>query len=344
MMKKCNGKFERVLRRASTMALVVFSALSLSGCFGSGGDDDYVVDGGGDGTPVSAFNFNADNTVIAAKLAADTMSFFPAFTVIGHTVISTLVVSEPNNSPFDLMACANSGSSVLTWNDADRSGDLTAGDTTSLAFTDCDINGIANGTINFAITSADLDQSPPVSPDSVAMNVTTNLSIFDDPDTAVFTASFKAEMNTADNNVFTIVYTADDPSGQKIAVSENGATLYQFGCFDVTETYSPSTSGTYQLTPNGVINTASKIMSLVGPPHPQLTFSSDMMETGIKTLFSLAVPGCASVGVANGVGDSDGSYLDMEATGGGNITLRTYDKSDAEIFTTETTWHALLLN
>lgn len=342
-MKKGNDKFHRVPRIQITMVFIVLSTLSLTGCFGGGGDDDYVVDGGGDGTPVSAFNFDADNTVIAAKLAADTMSFFPAFTLIGHAEISALAISDPNNSPYDLMLCANSGSSTLTWNDADRSGDLTAGDSTSLAFTNCDIDGIANGTINFTITSANLDLSLP---NSVAMNVTTNISIFDDPDTIIFAASFTAQMATEDNNVFTVVYTTDDASGQKITVSENNAALYQFGCFDVSETYSPSTEGTYELSPNGVVNASGKIMSLVGGPHPQLTFSSDMMETGTKRLLSLAVgtTGCASVGAANGVADSNGSYLDMEATGGGNITLRTYDALDTEIFSTETTWDALLVD
>jgi hypothetical protein len=34
----------------------------------------------------------------------------------------------------------------------------------------------------------------------------------------------------------------------------------------------------------------------------------------------------------------------MEATGGGNITLRTYDALDTEIFSTETTWDALLVD
>jgi hypothetical protein len=185
------------------MTFIVLSALSLSGCFGSGGDD--VVDDN-NGLSVTAFNFNADNSVTAAKLAADTMSFFPAFTVIGHSVISTLAVSDPNNSPFNLMFCANSGSSILTWTDTDNSGGLTAGDTTSLAFTNCDIDGIVNGTINFAITSADLDPLP----NSVAVNVTTNLSIFEDPDTITFTANFKASMTTTDNNIFTIVYTVDE--------------------------------------------------------------------------------------------------------------------------------------
>jgi hypothetical protein len=83
-------------------------------------------------------------------------------------------------------------------------------------------------------------------------------------------------------------------------------------------------------------------MSLAG--GPALTFSNDMMESGTKRLLSLAVPGCASIGVLNGVGDSDGSYLDIEALGGGNIRLHTYDDMNVEIFTTDTTWDSLLLD
>lgn len=339
-MKKSNINFLRILQTPATMGFIAFSALSLSGCLGSGDNDDVAVDGGGDTTGVNAFNFTADNSITAAQLAANTMSFFPAFTQVGHAIISELVVSDPNNSPFDLGICANAGSSILSWTDTDSSGDLTAGDTTSLAFTDCDIDGIANGTVNFAVTSADLDQTPP---DSIAMNVTTNLSIFDDPDILTFSASFKAEMSTEYNNdVFTLAYTADDPSGEKIAVSENGALLYQFGCFNVSETYSPSTLGTYSLATAGVLNAANNIMSLAG--GPAVNFSNDMMESGTKRLLSLAVPECATVGVANGVGDSDGSYLDIEATGGGNITLRTYNDANAEVFSTVTTWNSLLLN
>ena len=312
------------------------SALILSSC-SSGGDD--VVDDGGGSSTTSAFNFTDVNTETAAKLAANTLSFFPAFAVVNHVVIYTLAVSDPNNAPFNLMLCANTGSSMLSWNDADNSGSLSAGDSAKLTYNDCDIDGIATGTVDYVFNSTDLD--PP--PSQVASTVTMNLSIYDAPDTTTYTANFEADLSTADNNVFTSTSTANDASGQKITATENATQLYQFGCFEVTESYSPSTLGTYGLAPAvGVINSDDKIMSLVG--GPPLNFVNDLLESGTKRLYSLAIPECASIDVPSGVGDSDGSYIDMEALGGGNVRLHTYDDTNAEFYTADTTWNALLID
>lgn len=337
-MKITKALSRKFLPFSKVMVIAMCSTLILSGCSGSGGDDDVVDDGGSDRTTV-AFNFTQDNTETAAKLAANTISFFPAFSEVSHTVITTLAIPIPNNAPFDLTLCANAGSSMLSWNDADNSSDLTAGDSARLTYTDCDIDGIATGTIDYVFSSADLD--PP--PNQVASTVTLNLSIADAPDTTTYTANFEADFSTADNMVFTSVSKANDLSGQKITATENGAQLYQFGCFEVTESYSPSTPGTYDLAPVvGVVNSDNKIMSLVG--GPPLTFVNDLLGSGSKRLLSLAIPECASVGVPLGVADSDGSYIDIEAQDGGYVRLHTYDNTDAEFYTIDTTWEALLLD
>ena len=66
------------------------------------------------------------------------------------------------------------------------------------------------------------------------------------------------------------------------------------------------------------------------------------MESGTKRLLSSSVPDCATLGVPNGVADSDGSYIDMEALGGGSIRLHTFDSTNSEIHTEDTTYNALL--
>ena len=332
-MKKSNLKLNRFLRIPGTMALIMFGILSVSGC--GGGDD-----GDGGGTNVTPFNFNADNTVEAAQLAADAMSFFPPFSELGHAVITLLDIADPSTFPLDLGVCTNTGgTSELSWNDADGSGDLSAGDTTSLLFTNCDIDGIASGTINFVFTSVELDLQPP---DSVGHTVSVNLNINDAIDTATFTANFEANWSTPNNTDFINVYTADDPSGQKLTVSENGITLLQFGCFNVTHTFNIGNSeGTYQLVPGGVINASDRIMSLIGTPP--LIFINDAMESGTRRLLSVSMPvTCTTVGVPpNGIGGSDGSYIDMEALGGGNMRLHTFDAMNVEFFTVDTTWDSL---
>ena len=335
-MKNSNKKLNRFLRISGTMALIIFGILSVSACGGGGGDDD----GDGDVTGVTPFYFNAGNTVEAAQLAADAMSFFPAFSKVSQEVITLLAVSDPGNFPLDLVGvCANAGTAKVSWNDADSSGDLSAGDTVSLLFTNCDIDGIASGTIDIAVTSAELNLQPP---ESVEFAASVNLNINDAAGTATFTANFDASWSTTNDSDFINVYTADDASGQKLTVSENGVTLYQFGCFNVTHAfYIGNSEGTYQLTPDGVINAADRIMTLAG--RPLLGFINDAMESGTKQLVSVPMPECTAVGIpSTWVGFSDGSYIEMEALGGGNIQLHTFDVDGTEFFTVDTTWDLLM--
>jgi hypothetical protein len=335
-MKNSNKKLNRFLCISGTMALIMLGSLSISGCGGGGGDDDGAVDG----TGTTGTIFNQDNTVSAAQLAADTMSFFPAFSEVSQEVITLLAVSDPVNFPLDLAGvCTNAGTAKLSWNDADSSLDLSAGDTVSLLFTNCDIDGIASGTIDIAVTSAELDLQPP---NSVAFAASVNLNINDTSGTATFTANFDANWSTPNDSDFINVYTADDASGKKLSVSENGVTLFQFGCFNVTHSFNiGAVAGTYQLIPDGVINAADKIMSLLG--DTPLDFINDTMESGIKHLWGVSIPECTTVGVpSTGVSGNDGSYILMEALGGGIIQLRTFDAQNVVFFTENTTWDLLI--
>jgi len=322
------------IRFTGIVAVIIFGFLSILGSGGGGDDVEGTPQGG-----ITAFNFTAGNTFTAAQLAASAMSFFPLFTNVGQIVLTTLATSDPNNSPFDLMICNNAGSSILSWNDIDTSGDISVGDVALLTFTNCDIDGsgaTATGTVSFIATSVDADPLP----NSVGLTVAVNLTINAAPDTATLKADFGVISSTTNNVVFTNDYTANDPSGQKLTISENGTTLFQFGCFNVSQTFDIAVPGTYSLSPNGVINASNRIMSLAG--GPALTFVNDAMNAGTKRLLSLAVPGCDALGVLNGVGDSNGSYLDMEALSGGNIRLHTYDSNNYEFYTEDTTWNALI--
>lgn len=333
-MKKSNEIFSRFPRIPVIMALVMLAVLGIPGCGGSGGDDG----GDDDGSATTGTIFDQNNTVAAAELAAATMSFFPEFTELGQQVVFSLSDADPSNSPFDLPLCMNAGSALLSWNDADTSGGLSAGDTTSLLLTDCDIDGIASGTVNFVFTSVDLDQ---VLPDSVGLTVSVDLNIVDGVDTAAFTANFAANMNTPDYINFSYNYTADDLPDQKLSVSENGVELYQFGCFNVSHALNTGDPlGTYNLDPNGVMNVSNNIMSLLG--DTPLSFVNDAMESGTKRLWGVSIPECTALGVpSTGVSGDNGSYVLMEALGGGNVRLHTLDATGTEFFTVDTTWDLL---
>lgn len=323
----------------SIMVIILLGGVSILPSCSSG-------DGDGDGdsdsiSGITAFNFTADNTVSAAEFAAAAISFFPAFTEIGHNVIMELVPpAVPGNFPVNLMLCANSGSSVLSWTDADNSSDLTAGDTASLQFTDCEIDGGGDsltGAIGFVVNGIDLAATP----SSIDLTVSIDLDVDIAPDIITYAASFGVNASTENNSLYTYGYSANDSLGQKLAVAENGTTRFQLGCFNVVQSYSPGSPGTYSLSPGGAINASGKIMSIASGPSPSLVFSNDMIETGTRRLLSISAPGCAAIGTLNGVGDSDGSYIEMEALGGGQVRLHTYNVTDVEIFTTDTTWNLL---
>ena len=98
--------------------------------------------------------------------------------------------------------------------------------------------------------------------------------------------------------------------------------------------------GYYKLAASGVINAGNQILSLKS--GPAVEFMVGDMYFGTQTLLSTSVPDdCASVGAPVDVpDDSDGSYMDMEAPGGGLLILRTF-KDGSEIYTEETFWSTL---
>ena len=320
-------------------AVVVFGILSLLGSGGGSGDQPGAAPGEAP-SPITNLNFDADNSVNAARSAALVMSFFPGFTNLAHRIITTLSASDPGNSPFDLAMCVNAGYSMLTWIDSDHSGDISIGDSTSQLLMDCDLDGngaVTTGTVKFGFTSVDPDPLPT----SCSFNAAVNLHLANDPGTMSFTANFGAAASTQNGTDFTNIYTAHDSTSQELAVSENGIAMNQLGCFKVTETFSTADSpGTYQLTPSGVINTSGTIMSMA--EGGQLSFVNNWLESGTERLLGSAAPGCVVVGAPDGSDSSNGSYIDIEALGGDGLRLHTFDASNIELNTADTTWKTLL--
>jgi hypothetical protein len=332
--------YKNFLRFLSVSLVIVLGILSTLGSVGNGGDHNGDAPAGALPTKISPFNFTADNSLSAAKAAASAMSFFPSFSTISQEILNTLSVSDPANSPFDLGMCVNSGHSILKWIDGDHSGDVSMGDSATLQFKNCDIDGggsITEGNVEVGLTNV---TSNPLQ-NSVSLNVSVNLSNIDDPDSTTIVATYKMISNTQNNADFTIDYTANDLSDQKLTVTKNGITQFEFGCFKVTHTFNTASgSGTYILLPSGAINTDNSIMSFADDKQ-QLSFINDTLELGTQRLLSSASPNCNSIGVPE-VGQSDSSYLDIVALGGGDLRLQTFDGNDNEVKATDTKWNALL--
>ena len=341
-MKKDHENRKYFLRIIGSGVVVVFGILSVLGSGGGSGDKTVTIPSGQTPSTIKAFNFNSGNTITAGQFAVSAMAFFSDLSAIGQLILTTLAASDPGNSPFDLAMCKNTGTSKLAWIDADLNGDISIGDSATLTFNNCDLDGsgtTAAGTVQLGVTSVDPDPLPT----SAGFNVSVNVAITDSPDTTTYTGSFAETTSTADNTNYTFVYTANDAAGHQLSVTKNGSPLYQFGCFSVTKAFSIADDpGTYMLSPSGVINASEFIMSLASGPNP-LSFVKDWMEAGTKRLLSLSAPACAALGVSNGVSDSDGSYIDMEALGGGSLRLHTFDASDVEFYNTDTSWDALLI-
>ena len=330
--------YKQSMRAVGIAAVGIFGVLSTLGSGGGGGDSNFS---GNPPSSIKAFNFDANNTFTAAQLAATAMSFFPRFTAVRQQIIDTLINSTPGNSPFNLDAiCNGTGHAQLSWNDADGSGDLSQGDTLTLLLTGCDLDGsgaTVNGNIGFVVSSSVTITSPTAY--SIPFTISINLQINDTGSTTAIVGEFGDSLSTSDGNTYTDAFMGDVAANQMLAVTEDGSSFLQFGCFNLTQVGVPN-SGTYGLSASGVINASNAILSLAS--GPQLSFVSDNMESGTKRLLSSSVPDCATLGVPNGVADSDGSYIDMEALGGGNIRLHTFDSTNSEIHTEDTTYNALL--
>lgn len=332
-----------------SLLAVPIAALGLASIIatGGGGSD---LSGGGNGDGVHAYNFTATNMQSAAQIAVATQSLFPEFRYLLLAITDAFVTgSAQDNNPFDLGMCAPvpAGTSVLTWQDVDTSGDLSVGDTANLTLTSCDLDGSGDrvdASIDFTYTAVSLA----VFPKSVAATLDLTAEITEagtSGNVIGFTGLYDMQVDTGNDIDYTITYTGNDPDGL-LTGSLNGVTLFKYGCFSVAHSFSLSNPGPYSLAIAGVVNVDNKIMTLAGGPtlnflpYPNPSNGS-FLDSGQKSLISLSVPECEAVDAGKGVDDSTGTYVVIKATGGGNVTLELYDNNNALQDSIDTTWDVL---
>lgn len=180
-------------------------------------------------------------------------------------------------------------------------------------------------------------------PTSVGIDVSLDLKLVLGTETAGVNGNFGFTVESLDQMNFTNVYTALDKRDQTITITENGVPYFKAGCLNVTQTYyiNDVMFGYYNLAASGVINAGNQILSLA--KGPAVEFMAGDMYTGTQRLLSTSEPDdCASVGAPIDVPDnSDGSYMDMEAPGGGLLILQAFRADGSEIYTEETFWSTL---
>ena len=292
---------------------------------------------------VKAFDFTVlSNEIHAAKMAKDTMMLFPAFTQLGHEILSVLENADPNNSPFELTMCMNAptGSATVTWLDKDGDLEPSTGDDAILTVINCDTDNdgeLISVEIAITFTNVDIGNLPRVKDMDATMNYT--IPHADGP--ISFTGSFEVRSQTLDDVNYSNTYIALDAPGQIISISQNDVPLYRFGCFNVVHSFSIAVPDTYDLVTSGVINVATYIMSLEeGSP---VTFMNDIPFSGAQRLLSQSVPNCAAVDVPNGVSDSNGAYIDIEAKidGDRDILIKVFLENDTLLWSVPSWWDLL---
>ena len=153
-----------------------------------------------------------------------------------------------------------------------------------------------------------------------------------------FTGNFRVNNQTLDDIIYTNTYTALDIPVQVLTISQDNNPMYRFGCFKVAHSFNISIPGTYDLATAGVANIATYIMSLAdGPP---LTFINDIPYSGYQRLLSWSEPNCTAVDVPNGVSDSNGAYIDIEAKfdGDRDILIKVFLDNDALLWSVPSWW------
>ena len=337
-MKNFTEIFNRFHHFPKLIVVIMIGSLGFLGACSSDDETTAIVDTSG----VSAYNFTTDNSRIAAEIAAAAMEFFPTFNQISIAMLEILAgETYPPGNSLPLLLCTNAptGTAVLSWVD-DGSGNLTVGDTANLNFINCDVDSSGeaiSGDVNFEAVDVTL-------PTSVGISVSLALKLdLGTGETTGVVGNFGFTVETIDQLNFTNVYTADNDSGQTITITENGVPYFKAGCLDVTQTYyiDDVLLGYYNLAASGVINAGNQILSLKS--GPAVGFMGGDMYFGTQGLLSTSVPDeCGSVGAPLGIPkDSDGSYMDMEAPGGGLLILSSFKKDGTPIYTEETFWSTL---
>ncbi|MGW8181393.1 MAG: hypothetical protein ACWGQW_21910 [bacterium] len=351
-------------RRRITYSIASLACILSIACFvpGCGDDDD------DNGTPpappqqtASAYNFTEANMEQAAADAVDAISPFNDIAGLMLQIIQTLAtpavpqIQSVVIGPVPIVGvCQNepAGSVSYTLDDADNSLTPTPGDTVSLTFTNCDLDGmgaVTNGTVTSVLTLFTPSTFPPLF-SQATMDVTFNLTSTETVNGSTITETYAASF-TFDAQQTTDIDGSVTFTGGNITVTGSDGTN-QMGCFTITFAYG---STSYDMAVDAVVNLNGLVMTVsttnyVGEAEPLLFFQIFPEPTypdgGALFLFSGGT--CADAGVPDGVPDATdlsvyvGAIPGVGDLGPDDIQLLLIEVATsntlAEIFTT---WSAL---
>jgi hypothetical protein len=316
------------IKRHITLPALAITALTIVSCGGGGGDG-----GGTSSNPISLTASNAKPVSAEILDSSDTVQGttagpailtrgavnpeasdfnFPEFVVQQLAQVQALG-TPPNTtlagaiiSPYTY-SCTSSGQFTLSGNDADGSGDLTAGDSVTLAFASCIESGVSvNGSISMTITqlTGDIINAPY----TLGVDVTlTNLSV-----------SVSGHSATS-NGDMSMLIAEDGSQNQTFELSGNSLTswvlgqretltnyLYEFALNDVTGAYTFSLQGTFANTTIGGSVTYTTVTPFTGTdPNDPTAGELHIVGSGGSQAWLTADPGGSVV------------YIDVDADGDG---------------------------
>lgn len=323
----------RTPHRLAAVCLLVIALTGVAACGGGKGG------GGTDGGPdVGAFNFNQANMTTAAGVAARVVDAFPpvadlldaAFVEIGRGGLRS---SEPVLLP----ACAV-GAAAFSWSDVNLDGVLSAGDTARFDLTGCRVHPGDGETLggSMDLTFTSVASGPPR---TLEAQLELKLAAAGNPPGAL-TGRVALSATSADGVHHGLVFR---PSGAA-KISATGAASFELGCYDVRDDPDPALGFVRRVAATGVVKTQGKILSIA--PGGKLLYEAGDRPAGQEgrlELVSLAVPECAALGVGEGVGDSDGSRLEVITTGApGELRLDLYRGSGPLERSVDARWWDLL--
>jgi len=314
------------------MALVV--SIALAAC--NGDKDDNGGNGLDGGRDIQGISFSATSAEQCASVAITALAPFPQLgrAAIAMTdAVAAYSASKPGTLPqgtIDLgdIGFCPTGESRLTWNDADGSGALSAGDGLVLTLVDC--GGSRSGTFTLAFQAASLDTAEA----DVNLSLSIEEVVDGEPETGTLDGTFHLSMQRYAGPGATAVirFLVDDQSdgSQGMTGTLNGKTEYQLGCFNFYFTMSLEDDSFSLSEPFGVIKVPDLgIASFVSFGVPALVFPDGAQPAsgGLKLMALSAVTPCTGVKVPGDGITGNASWMSVTAIGGGGVTLAGEDPS-----------------
>lgn len=303
---------------------------------------------------LAGYAFDASNLLAASRVAAKSMDFYPDPAFVASRVFARL-----RNDPAatDLGLCRNvGGQGVLT---RSGTGPLAAGETAQVTFTNCDIGqGVAPGrfvTGTLAWTLAEVTQGPGT---DWSVNSDARFDFTTATAAAALRRTGEAGMSVGFvlNHSFAVAfrpepYNTGASLGGVLRGYEDGRLAYEIGCFAASRFGLAEALADYQLTPNHVVRTANKVMtigmrqgeSFVFKAHP--TTGVYYADYALASLLGISAPECTALGVpASGVsgGETNVQFDTWPAGDADVVHLRLYNRAGTLLQDTPTSWAALM--